>query len=189
MSRKPQKRNEWAKCIIFNPPFLPGQNSQVKRGHCRDHPQTHTWQHRRAFLYGTCGTSTLCSDSLRGAYGILKLIIRTTPLSCPDVLSGPSASVLTKSLGRETQDIIVYAARSMLDGTLLGHFKQLVTTYTPSPAERKDMDDGKSSLSQSLTAACRIMMALPPPQHHHDKPKSLPTIKGDRALNTIKALT
>ena len=29
-------------------------------------------------------------------------------------------------------------------------------------------------------------MALPPPQHHHDKPKSLPTIKGDRALDTIK---
>ncbi|RVW76966.1 hypothetical protein CK203_055535 [Vitis vinifera] len=30
------------------------------------------------------------------------------------------------------------------------------------------------------------MMALPPPQHHHDKPKSLPTIKGDRAPDTIK---
>ena len=29
-------------------------------------------------------------------------------------------------------------------------------------------------------------MALPPPQHHHDKPKSLPTIKGDRTPDTIK---
>ena len=29
-------------------------------------------------------------------------------------------------------------------------------------------------------------MALPPPQHHYDKPKSLPTIKGDRASDTIK---
>ena len=29
-------------------------------------------------------------------------------------------------------------------------------------------------------------MALPPPQHHHDKPKSLPTIKGNRTPDTIK---
>ena len=29
-------------------------------------------------------------------------------------------------------------------------------------------------------------MALPPPQYHHDKPKSLPIIKGDRTPNTIK---
>ena len=101
-------------------------------------------------------------------------------------MSGPSASVLSKSLGRETQDIIVYVARSMLDETLLDHFKQLVTTYTSPPVERKDMDDGKSFLPQSLTAVCRIMMALPPPQHHHDKPKILLTIKGDRAPDTIK---
>ncbi|RVW71450.1 hypothetical protein CK203_057576 [Vitis vinifera] len=53
-------------------------------------------------------------------------------------------------------------------------------------AERKDKDDGKSSLPQSLIAACRIMMALPPSKHHHDRPKSLPTIKGDKALGTIK---
>ena len=30
------------------------------------------------------------------------------------------------------------------------------------------------------------MMALPPSSHHHDKPKSLPTIKGDKAPDTIK---
>ena len=101
-------------------------------------------------------------------------------------MSGPSASVLTKSLGHETQAIIVYTARSMLDGTLLSHFKQPVTAYTRPPAKRKNKNDGKSSLPQFLTAACRTMMALPPPQHHHDKPKSLPTIKGDRALDTIK---
>ena len=76
----------------------------------------------------------------------------------------------------------------MLDRTLLGHFRQPVTTYTPPPTERKDRDDGKSSLPQSLTTAYRTMMALPPPQHHHDKPKSLPTIKGDRAPDTIKGL-
>ena len=63
-----------------------------------------------------------------------------TPLSYPDILSGPSASVLTKSLGRETHAIIVYTVGSMLDGTLLSHFKQPVTVYTPSPAERKDRD-------------------------------------------------
>ena len=90
----------------------------------------------------------LCSDSLRGVCDILKLVIRITPLSYLDILSGPSASVLTKSLGRETQAIIVYIARSMLDGTLLSHFKQPVTTYTPPPVERKDRDDNKSSLPQ-----------------------------------------
>ena len=130
---------------------------------CRDHPKTHTWQHRRAFLHETRGTSTLCLDSLRGAYGILKLVIQTTPLSCPDILSGPIASVLTKSFGHETHAIIVYVVRSMLDGTLLGHFKQPITTYTPPPAERKDRDDGKSSLPKSLTTTCKTIMALPPP--------------------------
>ena len=82
--------------------------------------------------------------------------------------------------------ILVYTARSTLDGTILSHFRQPVTAYTTSPAEQKDRDDGKSSLPQFLTVACRTMMALPPPQHHHDEPKSLPTIKGDRASDTIK---
>ena len=146
----------------------------------------HTWQPRRAFLHGTRGTSTLCLDSRRGACDILKLVVQTTPLSCPDVLSEPSASVLTKSLGRETQAIIVYTARSMLDETLLSHFRHPVTAYILPPAERKGKDDGKSSLPQFLTAACRTMMTLPPLQYHHDEPKSLPTIKGDRAPDTIK---
>ena len=101
-------------------------------------------------------------------------------------MSGPSASVLTKNLGRETQTIIVYIVRSTLDRTLLSHFRQPVTAYTPSPTELKDRDDGESALPQFLTAACRTMMALLPPQHHHDQPKSLPTIKEDRASNTIK---
>ena len=54
------------------------------------------------------------------------------------------------------------------------------------PTEQKDKDGGKSSLPQSLTVTCRIMMALPPSKHHHDKPKSFPTIKGDKAPGTIK---
>ena len=69
-----------------------------------------------------------------------------TPLSYSDVLSGPSASILTKSFGRETRTIIVYTIKSMLDGTLLSHFKQPVSAYTPPPTEQKDRDDGKSSL-------------------------------------------
>ena len=153
----PKKETNGLKASFLIRLFCPDKIARLKGGHCRDHPQTHTWQHRKAFLYGTRGTSTLCPDSLRGAYGILKLIIRTTPLFCSDVLSGLSASVLTKNLGRKTQDIIVYAARSMLNRTLLGHFRQLVTTYTPPPAEQKDMADGKSSLPQSLTVTCRIM--------------------------------
>ena len=43
-----------------------------------------------------------------------------------------------------------------------------------------------SRLPRSLTAACRVMMVLPPPWEHHDEPKSLPTIKeGGRASDTI----
>ena len=43
-----------------------------------------------------------------------------------------------------------------------------------------------SHLPRSLTAACRVMMTLPPPWEHHDKPKSLPTIKeGSRASYII----
>ncbi|KAL6329741.1 hypothetical protein AAG906_035389 [Vitis piasezkii] len=44
-----------------------------------------------------------------------------------------------------------------------------------------------SHLPRFLTAACRVMVILPSPQGHHDKPKSLPTIKeGSRTSDTIK---
>ena len=108
------------------------------------------------------------------------------PLLCPDILSGPSASDSTKSLGLETRAILVYTARNTLDGTILSYFRQPIAAYTPPPAERKDRNDGKSSLPQFLTTACRTMIALSPPQRHHNKPKSLPTIQGDRASDTIK---
>nr|CAN73281.1 hypothetical protein VITISV_040611 [Vitis vinifera] len=141
---------------------------------------------RRAFLHGTRGISTLYPDSLKGAYDILKLVIQTTLLSCLDILSKPNTSVLTKSLSRETQAILVYTARSTLDGIILSHFRQPVTAYTPPPAEQKDRDGSKSSLPPFLTVACRTMIALPPHQHHHDKSKSFPTIKGDRTSDIIK---
>ena len=64
---------------------------------------------------------TFCPDFLKGACNTLKLFIRMTPLSCPDVLSRPSASVLHKSLGRVLWAIIIYTTKSMLDGTLLTH--------------------------------------------------------------------
>ncbi|RVW87645.1 hypothetical protein CK203_041200 [Vitis vinifera] len=44
-----------------------------------------------------------------------------------------------------------------------------------------------SHLPRFLTATCRVMVILPSPQGHHDKPKSLPTIKeGSRTFDTIK---
>ena len=85
---------------------------------------------------------TFCPDSLRGARDTLKLFIRMTHTP----LSGPSASVLDKSLGRVSQAIIIHTTKSMLNGTLLSHFGQPITTCTPPPVERQDKDDGKSSL-------------------------------------------
>ncbi|KAL6315405.1 hypothetical protein AAG906_000516 [Vitis piasezkii] len=49
-------------------------------------------------------------------------------LPCSDVLSGPNASVLDKSLDRVSRAIIIHTTKSMLDGTLLGHFRQPITT-------------------------------------------------------------
>ena len=82
-------------------------------------------------------------------------------------------------------------------------FWQSTTAHYPPPAERKDRVGGRSPptirrlqsertgmmashLPRSLTAAHRVMMALPPPWSHHDEPKSLPIIKeGGRASDTI----
>ena len=108
------------------------------------------------------------------------------PLSCPDMLYEPSVSNLIKSLGRETRAILAYTARSTFDGIILSHLRQPITARIPPPVERKDKNDGKPSPPQYLTGTCRTMMALPLPQRHHDKTKSLPTIKGDRASDTIK---
>ncbi|RVW80005.1 Alcohol dehydrogenase 1 [Vitis vinifera] len=80
-------------------------------------------------------------------------------------------SVSNKSHDRVSRAIIIHFTKSMLDGTFLGHFKRPATTCPAPPAERKDKDGSKSSLLQSLIAACRIMITLPPSKHHHDKPK------------------
>ena len=121
-----------------------------------------------------------------GGHTTLSNPLSGRPLSCSNMWSGPNASNLTKSLGRETWVILVYIARSTFDGTILSHFRQPVIARIPQLAKRKDRNDDKSSPPRSLTAACRTMMALPLPQRHHDKLKSLPTIKGNRAFDTIK---
>ena len=96
------------------------------------------------------------------------------------------ASVSNKSLNHVSRVIIIHFTKSVLDGTFLCHFRQPATTFPTPPAERKDKNNDKSFLPQSLIAACRIMITLPPSKHPHDKPKSLPTIKGDKAPYTIK---
>ncbi|RVW14104.1 Alcohol dehydrogenase 1 [Vitis vinifera] len=103
-------------------------------------------------------------------------------MSYPDSMD----SVSNKSHDRVSRAIIIHFTKSMLDGTFLGHFRRPATTCPAPPAERKDKDGSKSSLLQSLIAACRIMITLPPSKHHHDKPKGFPTIKGDKSPGTIK---
>ena len=102
------------------------------------------------------------------------------PLSCPDVLSGPSANVLDKSLGLVSRAIIIYTTKSMLDGTLLSHFRQ-----PPSPRrlQNEKIEMTTSHPSHHLWQPSAGQWWL---YHHHDKPKSLPTIKRDKAPDTIK---
>ena len=92
----------------------------------------------------TCGTSTPCLD------------VQSRPSSC-----------------RPKQDSWLYFASNHYSfrqkhtrQDVPGSFK--VTCPTP-PAEWKDKGDSKSSPQQSLSAACRIMMALSPSKYHHDQ--------------------
>ena len=74
----PKKEMKGLKASFLTRLFCPGKIVRLKGGHCRDHPQTPTWQSRTAPLQGTCGTSILYPDSLRRAYDTLKPTIRTT---------------------------------------------------------------------------------------------------------------
>ena len=99
-----------------------------------------------------------------GTHGTLKYHTRGDALSYPDILSG-SLTVASKP------------CRVIPDSLPQPTFRCLQSERTGAMASR---------LPRSLTAACRVMMALPPPWGHHDKPKSLPTIKeGGRASDTI----
>ncbi|RVW71270.1 Codeine O-demethylase [Vitis vinifera] len=134
--------------MFFNPKFsaqtkpAPSQiNPQNPPLFKQNAPPWDTWQVQpsvRIFLMGHGALSTLHPDD--HGTGVL------STLPCPDVLSRPNASVLDKSLDCISQTIIIYTTKSMLDGTLLGHFRQPVTICNPPPAEQKDRDDGKSSL-------------------------------------------
>ena len=88
VAHKPQKETKGLKTSFLTRLFCPGKIAKLKGGHCRDHPQTPTWQPRIAPLHGTRGTPTLYLDSLRGAYGTLKPTILTISslvrICCPD---------------------------------------------------------------------------------------------------------
>ena len=150
-----------------------------------------TWQPRKALLHWTRGTPNPLSGCTQGpTRGTSNPPFRlpwdwhTSPIrmSYPDSMD----SVSNKSHDRVSRAIIIHFTKSMLDGTFLGHFRRPATTCPAPPIERKDKDGSKSSLPQSLIAACRIMITLPPSKHHHDKPKGFPTIKGDKSPGTIK---
>ena len=85
----PKKEMKGLKASFLTRLFCPGKIVRLKGGHCRDHPQTPTWQSRTAPLQGTRGTSTPYPNSLQGAYDTLKPTVRTTPslvwICCPDL--------------------------------------------------------------------------------------------------------
>ena len=148
------------------------------------------WQPHKALLHWTRGMSnplSRCShgltrgmsNSLSGrAHGLTGSTYPPVWMSSPD----PVANVSNKILDRVSQAIITHFTKNMLDRTFLGHFRRPATTCPKPPAEWKDKDDGKPSLQQSLTIACRIMMALSPSKHHHESQKVFPLFKGTKLL-------
>ena len=95
-------------------------------------PQLDTWHVQPSvwiFLMGHVALSTLHPDD--HGTGVL------STLPCPDVLFGPNASVLDKSLDHVSRAIIIHTTKSTLDRTLLGHFRQPVTTCTAYRAKRQ----------------------------------------------------
>ena len=131
------------------------------------------WQPRKALFLWTRGTSNPLSECAHGmTCGTSNPLFRRpwdwhaihTSLGRMSCLESV-ASVSNKSLNRVSRAIITYFTKNMLDRTFLGHFKQPAMTCPTPPTKRKDKDDSKSSLHQSLTTTCKIMMALPPSKH------------------------
>ena len=141
---------------------------------------------------------------------VARIAIRT--ILYPDSPRGHVArSSIRTPLGRSTchsrmsrpNDNISYPDHWLKWASLATSFRQPATAHYLPPAERKDRVGSRSPptihrlqcertgmmashLPRSLTAAHRVMMALPPPWSHHDKPKSPPLIKeGGRASDTI----
>ena len=150
----------------------------------------YTWRPRKALLFWTRGTSNPlpgCAHGMtRGTSNPLSgrpwdwYAIHTSlgRMSCPDSM----VSVSNKSLDCVSRAIITHFTKSMFDRTFLSHFRRLAMTYPTPLAEQKDKDDSKSSLQQSLTAACRIMMALPPSKHHQNSQKVFLPFQGTKLL-------
>ena len=115
------------------------------------------WPHK-ALLRWTCGTSHPLSGQSHG-------LTCGMPTPCPD----PVVVVPNRILDRISWAIVTHFAKSILDKTFLGLFRRPATTCHAPPVEWKDKGDGKSSPQQSLLAAYRIMMALPPFEYHHDR--------------------
>ena len=104
---------------------------------------------------GTCGTPAL-SGSPQGGTRHSHIFYSNDALPYPDALPG-SVAVKRKPCWVTSDSL----------SQLTSHRLQ---------SERTGMM--ASHLPRFLTAACRMMMILPSPQGHHDRPKSLPTIKG-----------
>ena len=133
------------------------------------------WGPHKALLLWTCGTSNPPSGWPWDWHAIHTSLVR---VSCPDSV----VSVSNKSFDRVSQAIIIHCTKSMLDRIILCYFRRPATTCPTLPIERKDKDDDKSSLQQSLTTACRIMMVLPPFKQYHDNQKVFPSFWGTRLL-------
>ena len=111
------------------------------------------WPHKTFFRWTRGMSHPLFGRSHRLTCG--------TPIPCLDLVVGVSNRIPD----RISRTIITHFAKSILDRTFLDLFKRPATTCPTPPAEWKDKGDGKSSPQQS---DCRIMMALPPSEYHHD---------------------
>ena len=85
----PKKETKGLKASFLTRLFCPGKIAMLKGRHCRDHPQTPTWQPHTALPQGTRGTSTLYPDSLRGGIRHSQTHGLNDPLSCPNMLPHP----------------------------------------------------------------------------------------------------
>ena len=139
----------------FNPPFLPGQNSLVKRGHYRDHPYAYTWQATLAsqgtppvdtwHVPPSVRTSTRHSSDRHVAcptlypddHKALRRWMNTWHAHLSVRMSSLDLVVVVPNRisNRISLAIITHFAKSILDRTFLGLFKSPTTTYHAPPVE------------------------------------------------------
>ena len=135
----------------------------------------------------TCDALPLSGLPQGKAHDTRKHHIRTTDISYPDMF----VRIVDWS-----KQVLLYHSDSL-------SFWQPDTAHDPSPTGQKDKEGGKSPptirrlqnkrtrmmashLPRSLSAAHRVVMALPPPWSHHDEPKNpLIISEGGRTSDTI----